>query len=187
VTINGEPLAPKLVGVPLDFDPGRYLVLARGADGVERDEQIVDLAPGDAKHVTLRVSVAAAVPASLALGTGGSRPATGSEATWRTAGWVAAGIGAASLVGAGVSLAFYQSAHDALDRRCPNYQTQPCDPSLQPILHEGRTASTLFNVLGSVGLLGIGAGAATIAIRPGHDVSAALVLAPTGLWADGTF
>jgi hypothetical protein len=90
-------------------------------------------------------------------------------------------------VGAGISLAFYQSAHDTLGHRCPYYQTQPCDPSLQPTVNEGRTASTLFNVLGSVGLLGLGGGAALVAIRPGHGVSAALVVAPTGLWADGTF
>ncbi len=181
VTVNGEPIDRSRWGAPIESDPGHYLVRIAGADG-HILEQHVELAAGQ----SVRVSFQTPLPKAH---TSAARPAAPAVAHWNpsTAGWVAVGIGSASLVGAGVSFAFYLSAHDALVQRCPNYETEPCDPSLKPEVSQGRTASTLVNVLTTAGLVGVVGGAVLIAVLTPHSSSTALVVSPTGVWATGTF
>ena len=59
----------------------------------------------------------------------------------RTTAWIALGVGAASLVGAGVSFAVRQSALDTVDSQCSSHSN--CDPQLQSTANRGATASTL--------------------------------------------
>jgi hypothetical protein len=188
VTVNGEPLSTSVRGAPLDRDPGPYLVRAVNRGGRTLGEETVDLGPGDAKHVALPVVVVANEPTSQELKLGGTSAApTGPEASWRAAGWAALGVGAASLVGAGISLAVYQSARGDLARLCPNYHTQPCDPSLESTVSRGQTASTMVNVLTVAGLIGGAGGAVLLTIRPGQEARAAIALSPTSVSVTATF
>jgi hypothetical protein len=181
VTVNGESIDDSRLGAPLESDPGPYAVRVVTADGRVL-EQRVDLAPGQ----SVRVSFDMAIPTERASPVTTPAPVV---AHWNPAipGWVAIGIGSASLVGAGVSFAFYLSAHDTLERRCPNYQSMPCDPSLRPEVSQGRTASTLVNVLTTAGLVGVVGGAVLVAVLTPHSSSTALAVSPTGIWVRQTF
>jgi len=181
VTVNGEPIDPSRRGAPIESDPGLYLVRAVGTDG-HILEQRVNLVSGQSVRVSFNVQNPPEGASPIATP---ARVAT----PWNpsTAGWVAVGIGSASLVGAGVSFAFYLSAHDTLERRCPNYQTQPCDPSLRPEVNEGRVASTLVNVLTTAGLVGVVGGAVLVAVLSPHASSTALVVSPSGISVKGRF
>jgi hypothetical protein len=181
VTVNGEPIDRLRLGAPIESDPGPYLVRVVGSDG-HILEQRVELKTGQSVRMSFNVQVSAerALPVTTPAST---------TAHWNpsTVGWVAVGLGGASLVGAGVSFAFYLSAHDALERRCPNYETQACDPSLRPEVSEGRTASTLVNVLTTAGLVGVVGGAVLVAVLSPHSSSTSLMVSPTGLWVRGSF
>jgi hypothetical protein len=181
VTVNGELIDNSRLGAPIEIDPGPCFVRVVAVDGRVL-EQRVALAPGQ----SVRVSFNMAIPTERVSPLTSPAPAA---ARWNpsTAGWVAIGIGSASLVGAGVSFAFYLSAHDTLERRCPNYQTMPCDPSLRPEVSQGRTASTLVNVLTTAGLVGVVGGAVLVAVLTPHSSSTALAVSPTGVWVTQAF
>jgi hypothetical protein len=195
VTIDGQPLAKDRVGAPIDRDPGTFVVRATGEAIRAPDEQTIVLAPGEMKHVSLRVTVAAA-PAPLNPGADPSavlaeREERGHHASpARTGAWVALGVGAAGVTGAVVSLVLRQSALSDLSASCPNYASTTCDASKQSAVtsevNRGRTASTLLTVFGAVGIAGVAAGIALFTISRPH-AQAALVLAPTGVGAVGTF
>ena len=186
VSLDGEKLPSSLVGTPLERDPGRHTVQVTGAGVQGPAERAVDLAAGDVKRVAFRVVVTADRPPESP-GTVGPRlpaatppPAGDDDAenartTKRTLGWVAIGVGAAALVGAGVSLAVRQSASSTLDRQCPTHAG--CDPSVQSTVSRGQAASTAFDVLGIVGLVGVGSGIVLLATS-GHAPQARLVVTP---------
>jgi hypothetical protein len=180
ITVNGESIDPSRVGAPIESDPGHYLVRVIGAGG-HMLEQHVDLAAGQSAHLSFEMPTNERAPAVS--------PPVPTAAHWnpRIAGWVAVGIGGASLVGAGVSFAFYLSAHNTLERECPHYETEPCDPSLRSEVSQGRTASVLVNVLTTAGVVGVVGGAALVAVLSPHSSSTALVVSPAGVWATGTF
>jgi hypothetical protein len=185
VTVNDEAIDRAALGVPMESDPGRYIVRAMAPDGRVLEERVVDLAPGASARVQLNSGLPAEparaeVPQDSHVPMPPRSPAV-------AVGWAAIGIGGASLVGSAVSLAFYLSAHDTLEKKCPNYQTQACDPSVQPVVSEGRTASTLVNVFTAVGVAGVVGGAALVVALSPRRSSTALVVSPTGVWATGQF
>jgi hypothetical protein len=181
VTVNGEPIDSPRLGAPIESDPGHYVVRVVATDGHVL-EQRVDLAAGQ----SVRLSFDVETPARFAPSVTSPVPA-GAHWNASTAGWVAIGIGSASLVGAGVSFAFYLSAHDTLERRCPDYQTMPCDPSLRPEVSQGRTASALVNVLTTAGVVGVVGGAVLVAVLTPHSSQTALAVSPSGVWVTRTF
>jgi hypothetical protein len=156
-------------------------------------ERAVDLSAGDAKRVGLDVVVA---PQPAGGGTPGSPspPSAGAPAFAvsppagtndgqggkRTAGWIAVGVGVASLVGAGISLALRQSALNDLHGQCGDNLV--CDPSVQgtvqPILSRGQTASTMATVFSAVGGAALVGGIVLLATSSGHRQQAALVVQP---------
>jgi len=184
VTLDGESLAATLMGTPLDRDPGRHTVRASGARVVEAVEQSVDLVAGDAKRVELRVVVTPrttpgpTVPPPLPV----IPPSTGDDdaerarSTKRTIGWTALGVGSAALVGAAISLGIRQSALGTLNGQCSTHTE--CPLSLQSTVSRGQAASTAFDVLGILGLVGVGSGVALLATS-GHAPQARLVVTPT--------
>jgi hypothetical protein len=199
VTVNGDLLPPSLVGTALDRDPGRYVIRVAGPGVSPAAEQVVDLAPGDAKRVALRVvrttpnpgdETPRALPAAPPDG-GAHRDTT----TARTAGWIAIGVGGASLVAAGVSLVVRQAAFDTLSgQQCMQVQgSEQCPPStastVDPAASRGRTAATLINVLVPLGVVGVAGGVALLVMAGGgHGAPrAALVLSPMGASAVGRF
>jgi hypothetical protein len=186
VMLDGEKLASSLVGTPLERDPGVHVVRVTGDHVQEPVQRAVDLASGDVKRVALRVVVTPDKPMEPEVPTVAPLPATPpmpaddeaerARATKRTIGWAAIGVGAAGLVGAGISLAVRQSAYGTLQTQCGTHVG--CDPSLQSTVSRGQAASTAFDILGVLGLVGAGAGVVLLATS-GHPQQARLVVTPT--------
>jgi hypothetical protein len=188
VTLDGEALAPALVGTPLERDPGRHVVKVAGARVQEPQQKTIDLVAGDAKRMALRVVVTPErADPNDAVAPAPTQPASpdpiedggaSARATRRTIGWVAIGAGGASLVGAGISLAVRQGALNDVNSQCPGNVCH--DQSMQSTVSRGDLASTLVNVLGAVGILGVAGGLVllTTSAEPAPP-RAALVITPT--------
>jgi hypothetical protein len=181
VTVNGEALSPDGLGRPLERDPGQYVVRVEGATpGVER---VIDLAAGEGKQVVLDVAVPAPV--------GDVAPRT---TTQSTAAWVAMGVGAASLVGAGVAALERRSALDELNAECgsttacPPAQGDPTESSkVQAIENRGHAAATWVNVFAVVGIIGLSGGAALYLTAHSRSSQVGLVMSPVGLSIVGSY
>jgi hypothetical protein len=204
VTLDGERLAPAQVGTPLERDPGRHVVRIEG-ERVSPQERALDLASGNVERLSIRVVVRDRVaptmfppagppgpsPADRAPPPGARTHETPREAAGdsrRTWGWIATGVGAASLVGAGISLAVRQAALADLDGACSSHQR--CDPVLAPTVGRGQTASTLVTVFGILGGVGLAGGIVLLATSGGHSSArASLVVVPGGggVGAAGSF
>jgi hypothetical protein len=207
VKVNGEPLAASLVGTPLERDPATYVVRAGGRRVKTAQEQTVELSPGQGKRVVVDVVVSAESPTGLgnSVAEAPLRPrASTGEATRRTAAWAALGVGAAGLIGAGISAVFRSSALD--DQKTLVRSTPACNfgsdgnamctdavppgtrTQLDSATSRGNTAATFVNVFVVVGAAGLASGLVLLAIRPSASTPrTALVLSPTGVSAVGTF
>jgi hypothetical protein len=185
VTVNGEPLTPDVVNRPLDRDPGQYVVRAEGgALGVAR-ERVVDLAAGEGKQIVLDV-VVPAPPDREAMA---SRPTTPP-----TAAWIAMGVGAASLVGAGVAALERQSALDDLNAECG--PTTVCSPpkndsaersTVQAIENRGHAAATWVNIFAIAGVIGLSSGVVLYATARSHRPRTGLLMSPGGISVVGSY
>jgi hypothetical protein len=190
VTLDGEKLASSLVGTPLERDPGVHVVRVTGGHVREPAQRAVELASGDVKRVALRVVVTPDKPLEPEVPMATPLPVTPplpvdddaerARRVKRTVGWTAIGVGAAGVVGAAISLGVRQSALSSAKDRCPNLSG--CDPALEPTLNpivsRGQAASTAFDVLGVIGILGVGGGVVLLATS-GHPQQARLVVTPT--------
>jgi hypothetical protein len=179
LTLDGAPLAMALVGTALERDPGRHVVRVEGARVVEPQERAVALAAGDNKRLALRVTVVVDPPDATQAP---EAPAPAQEADGgldgrKLAGWITLGAGAASLIGAAVSLAVRQSALNDVSSTCPSDTN--CPTSLESTVSRGQTASTLFTVFGLVGIAGVGGGLGLILTAPSAPARVGLVVAPT--------
>jgi hypothetical protein len=187
VSVDGELLVPRLLSTPLERDPGRYDVRAAAGHGRGVVEEVVELAPGATRRVTLRPPVVVALtstPTSIADPTAAAAPTATRARPYSTAGWLLVGAGATSLVGAGISLAIRQYAMSDLDDACPSHTG--CSPSLQSTVDRGHTAGVLFVVLGGAGVAGVAGGLALVLTsRPSG--SATLSVSPTGLAVSRAF
>ncbi len=203
VMLDGQPLAKERLGMVIEHDPGAVAVRAAGAGIVVPDEQSLVLGAGESRHVVLHVTFGPA-PSPLKPeseppspspesehAVSSSSSSSSSSSPLRTGAWIALGVGATGLAGAAVSFAVRQSALGALGSSCPNYASAPCNPSSQAAVtsdvNRGRTATTTLNVLGVVGLASSGASIALFAISRSPSGSVAVILAPTGVGAAGTF
>jgi hypothetical protein len=194
VTLDGEMLAPALIGTPLERDPGHHVVRVAGDRVQEPQQQAVDLVAGDSKHLALRV-VVSPPPTSLpelsqpSNDTGPAlHPAEGQAqentgSARKTVAWIAIGVGAASLVGAGVSLGLRQSALSDAQSVCGDSSLNNCPPSkgdqVNSDVSRGQTASTLVTVLGIVGVVGLTSGIVLLATSHGHSQQSRLIITPT--------
>ncbi|MBV9946695.1 MAG: tetratricopeptide repeat protein [Myxococcales bacterium] len=183
VTMNGEPLPANLVGTVLDRDPGHYVVRATSPRAAAFDERALDLAAGDEQRLVLHLAITApGVEQPTAAGTAGLISAP----TRRALGWVALGLGGASLVGAGVSALVFKGASDEVEQQCPNnHCLASSEPSVQPIADRGRTAATLVNVLLPAGAVLAAGGIALVLTSRTERTQAALVLTPSGAFVRG--
>jgi hypothetical protein len=194
ITVNGEALAPGLVGTPLERDPGKYVVRAAGARVAAPQEETVVLAPGDTKRAALRIVILPAPAPSQAPASAlapATVPRTEASRARRTATWAAFGVGAVGLVGAGVSFLVRQGALDTLHNSCQDQNGSLQCPNNQPNLPSaadtGSTASTLANVFGAVAIVGIATGVVLLATSHPRSSGTALMLSPTGVSAVGRF
>ncbi|MDP9148737.1 MAG: hypothetical protein M3O36_02155 [Myxococcota bacterium] len=193
VTINGERLAQDQFGAVVEWDPGHYVVRA-GTEGRPQEERAVDLKAGDSKLLTMRV---VARPATQLAAWQASSPAeTPTQKAERVSAWVAAGVGGASLVGAGVAWFMRDQAVSDLDQECPNHMCQISnDPQLggqklarvQSIRDRGDSATTAAAVFGVVGLAGAAVATVLFATRYSSAGGAALIVSPASVSAVGSF
>jgi hypothetical protein len=183
VTFNGERVSPDDVGRPLDRDPGRYVVAAAGPASSVAEKRVVDLGPGESKRVELRVVVPATPDRDRARVT-----------PVRTAAWIAAGVGAASFVGAGIAALERRSALDDLTTECHSVTECPAardntveSARVQAIEDRGHTAATWVNVLAVVGVIGLSSGVVLYAMGRSRPSQAGLLVSPAGLSVVGSY
>jgi len=167
VSINGERLSSSLLGTPVLRDPGHYVVRAVSRMGEAMQEEVLDLAPGQTRTVDLTLRLLPPEPRVASAQTGSS---SGRDAAM----WTAFGLGAASLVGAGIAEAERQSALD--DRGTTlaacSANSATCTPqNLQSVNDRGNTAATWENVFFVAGGVGLTTGVVLLAI--GHSGTSA--------------
>jgi hypothetical protein len=185
VLLNGERLDRNFIDKPLELDPGHYVVVPVDAGGRPvAQERALDLAPGEDTRIELR----AVVPSPSDHVT--ARPSP-SRAAPPVATWIAAGVGAASFLGAGIAELERQAAlrdRRALLGQCPaGSAIVTCDAhEVQSINDRGNTAATWVNVLLTAGAVSVAGGIVLYAIhwRPRRT---ALVVSPSAFAVSGEF
>jgi hypothetical protein len=189
VSVNGEPLNPALVRTPLERDPGRYVIRAGGIGASATAEREVDLAEG--QYMTVELRVAVEPPGGHATATSERSPRA-----LRTAAWIGAGLGAASLVGAGVAALERQSAFDDLKTECGG-STTTCRPTsgvsadeqarVRAIEDRGHEWTTWVNVLTAVGIVGLSGAVVLYAVSRSRKSETAFVVSSGTISAVGKF
>lgn len=153
--VNGEEVKGTLVGTPLERDPGTYTIRAQAKDAQPVEQQVA-LSAGDNPHVTLRLTVTPPEKPPVAR--------VEDHSTRRTVGWIVTGVGAAALVGSGVTFLMRQSALSDVDAECSSHRD--CNPDLKDTVDRGETMSTLTSVLLPVGVVGVAAGLVLVFTSP---------------------
>lgn len=198
VTIDGDPLPRERLGAAVDHDPGIVVVRAEGASLYAPDEETVTLNAGEARHITLRVALAAAAQAPTprpqaddAAPTPEPESPASHGSPLRAAAWVSAGIGVAGLAGTAVAFGLRQTALASLNSECPGHASGPCPVSehdaVTSDINRGQTASTLLNVFLVAGIAG--SVASLVLFTVGHSTPhpSAVLLTPAGVSAAGSF
>jgi hypothetical protein len=180
--LNGEPVAPNLIGTPLERDPGIYNIRIQAPDA-QPVEQSVALAAGDDKRVALRI---VRTPSDKGAGAiDGHYPGEGKEgggSSQKTIGWVAIGIGGAALVGSGVTFLLRSAALSDLEEACgPDFENT-CPQSKQAerddAVDQGTLMGTLSPILLGAGVVGVGAGIALLLTSPKSSTRTGLRVYP---------
>lgn len=173
--INGEPVAANLIGAPLERDPGQYTIKVQAQDAPLPAEQGIALAAGDNKKVTLKITRVPKEGAKDPNAGGGVDPGypPGGEdkgSGTRTLGWIAIGVGAASLVGSGVTFLLYNGAKSDLEAACgPDFENtcvKSKEAERNDAVDRGKLMGTLSPILLGMGVVGVGAGVALIVTSP---------------------
>src|SRR5262249_46468063 len=94
----------------------------------------------------------------------------------RTFGWVAVGVGAAALAGAGVSALVRVNAVSTIDDQCPSHQD--CPPSLRDTQSRAKTFGALAIVFGVVGIASTTTGVVLLSRPAPASSGTALALSP---------
>ncbi|MBI2391591.1 MAG: hypothetical protein HYV09_18530 [Deltaproteobacteria bacterium] len=178
LTIDGQIVSFDAV-VPLD--PGAHRVAVEAPDHApfERDVTLVE-------GVTTPVAVEPRLdPIAPDKAPAGPAPPSAADTTPdRTLPWVLGGVGAASLIGAGVFYGLRASTLSELDASCS--ARVDCDPSKRDLADRGRTYTIVGNVLLGVGLASIGAALTIVVLTPAKR-PVALVAGPTHVGVRLTF
>jgi hypothetical protein len=170
---NGD---PKYRGWALDAE--------QGAERLRPAEPPAgDAGAGDAEELAPAVAAAPPPPSPAPPAAPEARR---SEAP-RTVGWVALGVGGASLIGAGIALIVRQHALVELPPCATTHCLDSAKGTTQPVVDRGHVAATLADTLGAVGLVGVASGLVLLWVGRPHPTDAALVVSPTGLLATGRF
>jgi len=178
VTLDGAELAPGRLTTALLLNPGRHVLVA--TRGVERSEVSLRLLAGEHEAVRLVFQpVAAAAPAPVSEApmlttvtvppVRDVPPAPAAPTPWRTAGWVAIGVGGASLV---TGLAAYIAAKNkqsAMEERGDCNGEQCIESDDLGAYDTFRAINQVGWIAGSVLTL---AGVAVLVLDPGRTASA---------------
>jgi hypothetical protein len=183
--VNGESLGTKLVGTPLERDPGVYRIRVQAPDAPHPVEQTISLAAGDSKHIRLEL-VRNGPPKVAGPDHGGGiiepPDVVRDDAKGRrTVGYIVGGIGLAALVGGGVTLLLRSSAKSDLDDAC-NGNVDACPESkrsdAESIESRGKTMSTLTTALGIGGAVCLVGGIALVLTAPSPSKTGTLTVRP---------
>jgi hypothetical protein len=151
VTVDDAEVAPLLLGEPVALNPGRHMVVAKNAEGVDRHEE-VELAERDGKEVELTLPVpnpALVVAAAREPATSSSRPLrTGEHEPERSAAGTVLvfggfGLAAAGLVVGGVTGALTLSKAGSVKTQCEN---DICDPAARTDLDSASSLATISTI-----------------------------------------
>lgn len=191
VTINSVALPAERLGTAVEQDPGRYVVALVQSDGVVVLEQRLDLAEGETRRVSLeQPAVIEPRPPPRLVSSTSSGARLRENGTQRTVAGAAIGLGAASVVGATISLALRQAAIVRLHSECTERGSVDVCPATQAVEQtatQGRAASTLFNVFAVTGLAGLAGGIVLMTTLPRPSATVGLAFAPSGIRAFGAF
>ena len=195
VQVDGVPLANALIGESRPVDPGKHTVRAvRGDQAVAAD---VTVALGESQPVTLKFQVetpaspkpsarAAAPLASTGLAASDAGAAPKSGSLQRTAGFVALGVGGASLVLGGVATALALGKKSDINDN-PQCHAGACFRSEEALVNSYRQWRTL----SGVGLIGGGvlaaAGLVLVVTAPKGEPQLALEIGPRSIVLARTF
>lgn len=184
VTVDGAPLATVLDGRPLVVDPGdhKFRYETHGFPAVDAHVVIHVGEKSRPLGVQFGTPVAPSKPPPTAGGDARAPTSPPPDPTRHTIGWILVGVGAASLVGAGVSFGIRQAALNDAQSLChgPNLTNCPTnDSALESDGSRGQTASTLATVFTIVGAVGVTSGIVLLATRLGQSSQSRLIITPT--------
>jgi hypothetical protein len=148
VMLDGTRIPPM---EPLKANPGPHTVAVRRGGRVVIEERVV-LSEGKPQTIEIKAPG----------GEGESKADPGRMQ--RTLGWTAVGVSAASFVGMGVFIGLRAKAIGDLSAQCPTFTG--CDPSVEPIVRQGQTTSTLVNVFAGVGGVAAASGVVLLLTAP---------------------
>jgi len=191
VTLNGAKILSGLIGVDRLTDPGhqaivgRYNgeVIERPVDLQEGERQEIELRFGASQNVAQPVQAPANYMGASAVKLDASSEPSNPQRQW---GWVATGVGAASLLTGTVTGIVVASKHSSLN--CPNNVCVPgqVEPSSVNSYNAMRTISEVGFIVGAVATA---AGVTLLLTSPKREagLSAALWLGPGTVGTVGTF
>jgi hypothetical protein len=190
---DGVELGMASLGTELPVDPGEHLLSAE-APGFEVLELRFEAAEAELREVLVPKLVPRPEEPARAGPAGSERNLAleDSRDTWRTVGWISAGVGAASLVAGGVFVGLTAERSSAADERCPE---KVCDAEGIAIVGEAETFANVANVtvIGGAVLASVGVGLLLFVPSDGPNEDLALRFAPivahdrAGLVVGGSF
>jgi tetratricopeptide (TPR) repeat protein len=151
ITLDGVTLGDRVMGQPMNVDPGPHVVTARAA-GFESFRATVRVAEAETKTIAVALSKEPTPFEPTSPPPPATQPPSGGS---RTAAYVVGGLGLVSLGAAGVMYGLRQNTIDDLDEQCQN---GVCPERLRDTRDRGQTYTTLGNIGLGVGAVGLGVG-----------------------------
>ncbi|MEJ7727917.1 MAG: carboxypeptidase-like regulatory domain-containing protein [Polyangiaceae bacterium] len=184
VTLDNNPLNAAALGVKRAIDPGQHTLRATAA-GFRAAERPFTMAEGQAETVTLTLEPEAAagaanpVPAgAIAVPPAGGDTTTASKggSPMKLIGFIALGVGAAGLIGGGITGGLAISEHSLLDRDCDS--DGDCPAERRETLDNFHTLSTLSTVGFIVGGVGVAGGITLLVLAPSSRKQSGATIVP---------
>jgi hypothetical protein len=174
LTIDDRPVETNLLGAAIPLDPGAHVIVVR-APGHRAFTARVELVEGRTEPVVIG-------PALEPIATARPRREVPerSDAPSRTWTWISGGVGAASLIGAGVAYGVRQSALSDLTEVCEGDRTA-CDPARRDLDDRGRRATAVGNVLLGVAAIATTTAIVLLLVEPSKDVRGGVVVSGNGV------
>ncbi|HEY8077081.1 MAG TPA: hypothetical protein VIF62_23300 [Labilithrix sp.] len=189
VAVDDGEVAQLLLGEPVALNPGRHLVTAKNADGVEQKAE-VDLAEREAKDVELTLPapkpVTVVAPAEPASRPRDDRPSEGGGGVRDVLVYGGFGLAAIGLVAGTVTGVIVLSKAGNVKPQCEN---GVCDPNAQSDLDSAKSLATVSTVAFIAAGVGAAVGGIALALPKSRGSSTALQwnLGPGGAAVRGTF
>ncbi len=168
VAIDGVPIPAAALGVKRAADPG-FPEVSVTAAGYEPFKQTVTVGPGEEK--TLEVSLTKLPEVAETQAPGSADRSASSSAAWqRTAGYVALGVGGASLIAGAITGAMTLKKRSDLKDECLQ---DVCSSKSSKKVDSYETYGTVSAITLAVGVVGIGTGVALVLTAPKADAARA--------------